>query len=187
MQAWLIAMMTALWMLACVLNGCGGAEERKAEHLERGKKYFAEHNYDKAKVEFKNVLQIDPKTAQPYFYLGQIEEDKQNWREAFALYQKAVELDASDVDAKTKLAKFYLLVQEREKASELVAAILQVRPGDIEARLLKAGIANLQGTPMSCWHWCICKKTISKPHCVFCSRESKKMREMPHSYWPSRS
>ena len=93
----LLAFPAALLMLANLLTSCGGAEERKASYLERGGKYFAEHNYDKAKVEFKNVLQIDPKTAKPYFYLGQIEEGRQNWREAFAYYQMAVELDGGDL------------------------------------------------------------------------------------------
>ncbi|HHJ14072.1 MAG TPA: tetratricopeptide repeat protein, partial [Gammaproteobacteria bacterium] len=45
------------------LAGCGGKEERKAAYLERGKAYLAEKNFDKAKIEFKNVLQIDPKDA----------------------------------------------------------------------------------------------------------------------------
>jgi tetratricopeptide (TPR) repeat protein len=141
----LLALLTALLMLAHVLTGCGGAEERKAAYLERGRKYFAEHNYDKAKVEFKNVLQIDPKTAKPYFYLGQIEEDRQNWREAFAYYQMAVELDTGDLEAKVKLAKFYLLANQKQKGSELVEAILQARPDEVEARMLKAGIANIEG------------------------------------------
>ena len=66
----------AVLLFVFMLAGCGGAEERKAKYLERGKAYFEEENYDKARVEFKNVLQIDPKSAGPYFYLGKIEEAK---------------------------------------------------------------------------------------------------------------
>lgn len=131
--------------IAGLVTACGGAEERKAEYLERGRKYFEEHNYDKAKVEFKNVLQIDPKTAKPYFYLGQIEESKQQWREAFALYQKAGELDPSDIEVKKKLAKFYLLAQDKAKAQGLLNEIQQASPKDIEGRMLKAAIANQEG------------------------------------------
>ena len=31
--------------LAVVLTACGGAEERKAKYMEKGKEYFAEKNY----------------------------------------------------------------------------------------------------------------------------------------------
>ena len=61
-----------------LLSACGGKEERKAKYLEKGKSYLAEKNYDKAKIEFKNVLQIDPKDANGYLFLGQIEEKQKN-------------------------------------------------------------------------------------------------------------
>jgi tetratricopeptide (TPR) repeat protein len=128
-----------------VLTGCGGAEERKAEHLERGKKYLEERNFDKAKIEFKNVLQIDPKVSKPYFYLGQIEEAQKNWRDSFALYQKAGELDPNDLDVKVRLAKLYMLGKQLDKADALLSAVLSVKPEDIDARMVKAGLSTLRG------------------------------------------
>jgi Tfp pilus assembly protein PilF len=71
---------------------CGGKEERKAMHLEKSKAYYEEMNYDKARVEAKNVLQIDPKSAEAYYTLGRIEEEQQNWSIAFGDYGKALEL-----------------------------------------------------------------------------------------------
>lgn len=136
-------------VMAGLLAGCGGVEERKAEYLGRGQKYFEETNYDKARVEFKNVLQIDPKAAKPYFYLGQIEESKQNWREAFGLYSKAVELDAGNLEAKIKLAKFYMLAQQPEKVAELLDIVLKAAPEHIEGRVLKAALANFKGDAAS--------------------------------------
>ena len=61
----------ALVLAATLLGACGGKEERKARYLERGKAYFEEQNFDKARVEFRNVLQIDPKTAEAYLYLAE--------------------------------------------------------------------------------------------------------------------
>src|SRR5690554_2341962 len=139
----------ALIVAATVLTACGGAEERKAEHLARGLRYFEAQNFDKAKVEFKNVLQIDPKTASPYFYLGQIEEEQKNWRQAFAYYQKAVELDPNQRDAQLKLAKFYLMVKDAAKVAELLGPVAEERPQDLEVRLLKAALSNLQGDEAS--------------------------------------
>ncbi|CAI8955179.1 Lipopolysaccharide biosynthesis regulator YciM [Methylocaldum szegediense] len=127
------------------LTGCGGAEERKAEYLERGRKYFEERNFEKAKVEFKNVLQIDPKMAKPYFYLGQIAEAQKDWREALGFYQKAGELDPNDLEVRVRMAKLYLLGKQIDKADALVNAVLGVKPGDIDARLVKAGLSSLKG------------------------------------------
>ena len=46
------------------LAACGGAEDRKAKYFERGKELFEQGNYVKSELEFKNVLQIDPKQAE---------------------------------------------------------------------------------------------------------------------------
>jgi len=133
------------WSLTNILTGCGGAEERKAEHLERGRKYLEQRNFDKAKIEFKNVLQIDPKFAKPYFYLGQIEEAHKNWQNSFSLYQKANDLDPGDLDVKVKLAKLYMLGKQLDKADELLNTVLSAKPEDIDARMVKAGLLSLKG------------------------------------------
>lgn len=140
-----LALFCLLLSVTGLFTGCGGAEERKAEHLERGIKFFEERNFDKAKVEFKNVLQIDPKVSKSYFYLGQIEEARKNWRESFGFYQKAGELDPTDTGAKVKLAKLYMLARQLDQADALLNDVLSIEPGHIEARMVKAGLASLKG------------------------------------------
>jgi hypothetical protein len=50
MRTSLRALVIAASILAAVgLVGCGGAQARKHSYLERGDKYFAEQNYDKAR------------------------------------------------------------------------------------------------------------------------------------------
>ena len=132
-------------VFAFLLVGCGGAEQRKAEHYKKAVHYFDQQNYDKATVEFKNVLQIDPKLAKAYFYLGRIEESKKNWREAFGLYQKSVELDPSDSDSQLKLAQFWLLASDIDKAAELLTSLSKDKPSDMDVRLLRVAIANRKG------------------------------------------
>src|SRR3990170_1274175 len=81
-----------LLFVVMMLVSCGGAEQRKAKYLARGNDYLEQQNYDKAIVELKNVLQIDPKYAEAYYLLGKAEENKTNWARAFGYYSKAVEL-----------------------------------------------------------------------------------------------
>lgn len=135
-----------------LVTACGGKEERKAKYLERGKAYLADKNYDKARIEFKNVLQIDPKTAEAYLYLGQVEEQRQNWGAAFGSYKKASELNAELIEPRVRLARFYLaqysaLRGRKEEsgaanalglAQEQVKEILQRAPGNLDGLALQA-------------------------------------------------
>jgi len=149
----------ALLLAASLLTGCGGKEERKAKYLERGKAYFEQQNFDKARIELKNVLQIDPNTAEPYYYLGEIEEKGQNWQKAFGNYKKASDLDPDLTAARVKLAQFYLAqagaLQSRDDtqgmanalglAQEQVDAILQRSPQDPEGLTLEASLWVQEG------------------------------------------
>ncbi len=129
-----------LVLAALVISGCGGAEGRKAKYLERGKSYLEQHNYDKAIVELKNVLQIDPKYAEAYYLLGKIEESRANWQKAFGDYSKAVELDPDHAAAQASLGRFYLLSGDVAKAEEIEQKILAKKPDHPEGKTLKAAI-----------------------------------------------
>jgi tetratricopeptide (TPR) repeat protein len=133
-----------LLLAALILAGCG-AEGRKAKYLERGKNYINEEKYDKAAVELKNVLQIDPKHAEAYFLIARIEEERRNYERAFGYYNKAVELNPDYLEARAKLALFYLLSGNIAKASEMTEALLAKNPANLDARLLKAAIMSKQG------------------------------------------
>ena len=74
--------------LSYVVIACGGAEERKAAYLEKAEKSLNAGDLDKARIELKNVLQIDPKDARAYFKLGTIFERQQEFRKAFGNYQQ---------------------------------------------------------------------------------------------------
>jgi len=134
-----------LLVVSLILSGCGGAESRKAKYLERGKNYLSEQNYDKAAIEFKNVLQIDPKYAEAYFQLGRAEEGRNNYRQAFGLYSKAVELNPDHLEAHIYLGRFYLLGGDLAKSKEQVDTVLAKEPTNTKARLLKAAITAKEG------------------------------------------
>jgi Tfp pilus assembly protein PilF len=52
-----------------VLTGCGGSKDREKEYLSRAQTYFDKGNYDKTRVELKNVLQINPKNIDARYSL----------------------------------------------------------------------------------------------------------------------
>lgn len=140
-----LANRTLLLVLALALAGCGGAEARKAKYLERGKAYLEQENYDKAAIELKNVLQIDPRHAEAYLLLAEVEEQRNNHRQAFGAYAKAVELAPENPRAQARLGRYYLLAGETAKAAELADALLAKHPNDSEGRVLRAAVTLRQG------------------------------------------
>jgi len=138
-----LAKIIAMSVLVVSLVACGGAEERKAKYLEKGKAYLAEKNYDKAKVEIKNVLQIDPKFGDAYYAMGQIEEAGEEYGKALSYYRKAIELDPEHMDAKVKLSKIYVIIGARDlidEAKKLLDEVGKVQPENPQVGLILATI-----------------------------------------------
>ena len=136
MKHFLIAITTVM-----MLAGCGGAEERKAAYLEKARLSMEAGDLDKARIELKNVLQIDPKHAQAYFQLGNVFELQKNYRKAFGNYSKAEELDPDKSEYHAKMGSFYLLLAgDIDKAIEKRDLILAKDKADISGLLRKAGI-----------------------------------------------
>ena len=50
-------------------------------------------DFDKARIELKNVLQIDPKDSEAFYQLGKVYEELNNYRKAFGSYLKSEELN----------------------------------------------------------------------------------------------
>ena len=138
MKRMLIVRSLIVLALVALLAACGGAEDRKAKYFQRGMELFDQGNLVKARLEFKNVLQIDPKDAEAYYMFGRIEEEEQNWRKAYALLLRAVELDPKHVDAQVHLGRLYVMAGETRKGLATAVAALKVDPKSSTALVLKA-------------------------------------------------
>src|SRR5690625_7862890 len=57
-------MAAAVLAATLLVYGCGGAEERQADYYQRAQDLFDEGNYQKARIEVRNVLQINPNNAE---------------------------------------------------------------------------------------------------------------------------
>lgn len=127
-----------------LLAACSGTDGRKLEYLQRGNEFYSQENYEKARLEYKNVLQIDPKQVDALYHLGLLEELSQNWRAAAGNFQRVIELDQKNVEARAHLGKLYLLSGATDKALEMVEAALKVKPDSADALTLKAGVLAKQ-------------------------------------------
>lgn len=139
MKNLLISIITIL-----ALVGCGGAEERKAAYMKKATESFEAGDFKKAKVDAKNVLQIDPKDSEAIYLLGVIAEIDRDYRKAVGYYNLAIELDSNNTKARYNLGKFYLQLSDNEKAQEEADKIESILPGSSLAKALGGAIAFSQ-------------------------------------------
>ena len=126
-----------------VLSGCGTAASRKAGYTAEGQKYFAAGRYDKARVEFGNAAQIDPKDATVRYWLGRVAEKNGDLRVAATQYRSAVNNDPNLVAARAALARLYLYARLPQAVMELIAPGLAAYPKNPEL-LTARGAARQQ-------------------------------------------
>jgi tetratricopeptide (TPR) repeat protein len=107
----------AVTLLLCA---CGNAQSRKAGYVQHGQTYFAAGNYDKARLEFRNAAQIDPKDPEVRFMLGRVAEKTGDVRTALGQYQAVLNVNPAHAGARVALARLYLLGGLPDKAIELV-------------------------------------------------------------------
>jgi tetratricopeptide (TPR) repeat protein len=128
-----------------VLTACSSKADRLQSGLSKSAEFVKLADWDKANVEVRNVLQIDPKNAQAYFIAGQIAEGKSEIQRAFASYSKAVELDPAQLDAKVALARIHLLAGEPDKAQSAIADVLAASAKHVGARAIQAALDARNG------------------------------------------
>ena len=131
--------------LVIVVLGCGGPEERKAQYRARAHEYIQDGNFPKARVALRNVLKMDPKDPEAYFLFAQVEEKERNWSNAFANYQRVVELVPDHEGALIKLGKYYLEAKATDKTLDMADRVLATHPGHVQAVALRIAVRASAG------------------------------------------
>jgi tetratricopeptide (TPR) repeat protein len=127
----------AVCLAMVLVSACSSKEDRKKNYFDRGMELYEQGNYSKASLEFRNVLQIDPKDADAYYMFGLLEEKEENWRKAFSLFFRATELNPKHLDAQVHLGTIYVLAGEIDKALQSADAALAIKADHAEALVLK--------------------------------------------------
>jgi tetratricopeptide (TPR) repeat protein len=125
---------------ALLLLGCGGAESRKARHLQKGEEFLAAGNYEKARVEFRNGLQIAPNDSVARYDNGAVDEKLGNSREAAQFYQGAIDTNGDNIPARAALGRLFLFAGAPEKALETIKPSLDAHPTDARLLTVRAAV-----------------------------------------------
>jgi tetratricopeptide (TPR) repeat protein len=128
----------AVLVAAAVLAGCGGAQARKSRHMEKGLAFLAGSNFEKARVEFRNALQIAPNDAAARYENGVVDEKLGNPREAAQFYQGTIDVDADNIPARAALGRLYLFSGAIDKALDTINPSLLKHPQDASLLTIRA-------------------------------------------------
>ena len=122
----------AALLAALLIAGCS-AEAKKARLREQAERDFKSGEYDKAKIEYMNLLRQDPQDASAYRQLGLIWFEEGTPLRAAPFLLKARELAPNDLVNRVKLASTFLSIGQFAEARKEALAILQQSPGNDEA------------------------------------------------------
>ena len=140
-RAWLPVV--SLLAVAVAVAGCGGAQSRKAKHLEKGEAFLVAGNFEKARVEFRNALQIAPMDSDARYDNGVVAEKMGNLREAAQFYQGAIDSNTDNILARGSLGRIYVFAGAPDKALETVKPALETHPDDAALLTIRAA-ASIQ-------------------------------------------
>lgn len=148
-----------LLILSIPISSCEDPIEAVNRHISKGTELYDSNEFDKARIEFKNALQIDPNSAEAYLYLGKIEDQNKNLNKAVGYYYKATELSPGMIEAHTRLGRIFLqqaaLSKSRNntktetgylsKSQEHSNISLKIDADNINAQVLEASLLAYNG------------------------------------------
>ncbi|HEV7445034.1 MAG TPA: tetratricopeptide repeat protein, partial [Steroidobacteraceae bacterium] len=134
------AVCVAIIASAMVVAGCGGAQSRFTSHMDRGNQYFAQGEYGKAGVEFRNAMQIVPTNTEARVMAGLVLEKQGKLADALNLYQAAVDTAPESVQARANLGRMYVFAGESQRANEVIGPALAKHPDDPDLLAVRAAV-----------------------------------------------
>ncbi len=140
----------SLLVLSCLLGqACKeDPEKAKLKHLTKGKQYLQEKKYNEARIEFRNVLSLDKKSAEATYGLAEAALGLNNVQEAYDALTATIGLDPKNLDAKIRLGNIYLqFVRDSSnitEAEKYAGEVLEADAKNIEGYILRASVRTAQ-------------------------------------------
>jgi len=121
-----------LTLATTLIIGCS-KEAKKTRLLAEAENYFKAGNYDKAKVSYLNVAQLDPQNALAFERIGAMWLEDGAPLRAAAFLAKANELAPKNDQNRIRLARCYLAIGRFADASKLALKVLEQTPENGDA------------------------------------------------------
>lgn len=136
--------MTSIF-LGLVLASCSTPEEKAQDYVAKGMHQLEKGNIDKAKIEFKNALQIQKNLNDALFGLAMAFEKEGDWQKVYNLCLQVVEQEPKHVKAHIKLGYIYLASEKLDKAFETIKTLEALVQNNADVYALKASVLLKSG------------------------------------------
>jgi tetratricopeptide (TPR) repeat protein len=120
--------------------GCQSEEERRSDHARRAAEYYDAEQWNEAKIEYLNLLQIDANDAEANYKLAEVQRRIGEYGDALWRYREAVRLDPGQASWRARLAALLFQARQPDEAREQLDAALEIEPENAEALVLRARI-----------------------------------------------
>lgn len=131
-----------LVVLFCIattaITGCSSNDEKVTAFISKGDQLFIAGESDKAILEYKNALQIDPHNSRAKMALGRVFKEKRQAKKAFSYFSEAVATDPDLDEARIELASLYAKARLGEKALEILKEIKSSENFEPRISIIKA-------------------------------------------------
>jgi tetratricopeptide (TPR) repeat protein len=117
--------------------GCGSNEEKAVKYVARGERLMEAGDSMRAILEYKNALQLDPKSAAAHFALGKAYLARKEYLQAYRSLNNALELDPNLDEARVEVATL-LSGGQPEKAFEEISQIRVPEPFETKIAVAEA-------------------------------------------------
>ena len=129
--------------LLLVIGGAGcTAKAKKAYHQSRANRFYNASQFDRAEIEYMNVLRYDPVNVQAFGRLGLIYYEQGRLQRASWFLAKGSQMAPNDLNLRMKLGFIYSSAGQFKLALDEANFILERKPQDDEAPLLLAETAT---------------------------------------------
>ncbi len=125
--------------LTITLGCMSPAEEARAYH-ESGMQLLEQGDLVKARLEFKNALQMNSEMAAARYGLALVAEQEGDWQTMLSLLAKVIESDPMHVEARVKQGRLLLAAGDLHRAREASETAMHLNPEGSEELALKAAV-----------------------------------------------
>lgn len=126
-----------LLTVSCLFS-CSSEEKTSQKHFDDAMAYLAENKLKEAEIEFKNVIQNDPKNEDAYLKLSEVYRKLGNPKNELQALINAVTINPDNMDAQFRLGQVFILGRQTKKARETAQLILNKQPENTKALHLLA-------------------------------------------------